>query len=387
MRNITYLFFGGIYMIKLGICMKDYEFAKVLGEAISMTRSIISTTVIVNALTEEEDKDKNNELKKSLSNQDLILLEENMEGWSDKTGSVTGKNDFEYMEELKDKILLLSREKSKINNNKIYRFSRITDICEKIILRYDLVYEKSLHNNKFISINKIISLFSFEGGSGCTSIGIGIAKNLTKYMDKKVCYLSLEEIQTVKKYFKIPEDKKSIEEFSYYFLSNKKVNPDIFLMSDSIGVKTFVPAKGINPLYSFTEEEFEKLIDYLGEYFDYIIIDVGKGNFNKKDWIVCNSSKILLISNTNLLKDIEGKFCEHIRELCNKGLDNSDSCMVIPIRNMFLDEELPSSGECKNKVKIIYRDDNSFNIGDNHIEISMDNSFGMDINELCKELT
>ena len=132
---------------------------------------------------------------------------------------------------------------------------------------------------------RILAFASWEGGAGCSTIAIAAGRELCRYHQKKVLYLSLEEVESTENFFKSYRGAKSLGRYLYY-LFRKQGDPmqkpmlsflDGYVLRDEFGLEAFAPTRGRNPLRELSPEDLFVFLDSLmgsGRY-DTILLDVG----------------------------------------------------------------------------------------------------------------
>lgn len=133
---------------------------------------------------------------------------------------------------------------------------------------------------------RIIAFASFSGGSGCTTVAMAAARELCRFRNRKVLYLSMEDVESTEDYFTEMQDRGSIGEFLYRLLGERSALPgskegvpfpEGYLIKDKFGIEAFKPTGAGNPLRELEEEEMDCFLGAVtgcGR-FDTIIIDMG----------------------------------------------------------------------------------------------------------------
>lgn len=193
----------------------------------------------------------------------------------------------------------------------VYRYSSIKEIFHKVIGKAGI--EKVLDNksrNKSEK-TKTIMVYSPIGGSGKTTVSLGISKQLSD-LNKKVIYVSLQSLQDYQYY---------IHDYEYVANGFDKtlIRKDSNIMAEilnNIGNEGFDYLKAFDgPMmaYGLTDEHYSYLINKIVEsgIYDYIVMDTSSELNNQNIRIMKNVDEIVLIAQ-------QGKYNEcKINQLLN----------------------------------------------------------------------
>lgn len=233
--------------------------------------------------------------------------------------------------------------------------------------------------NKYNGKAKIIYFCSSSGGSGKTSISIGLCQELVRFHDKKVLYLCFEPFESIEKYFEVMDRKSNIDDYLYYLQREKQVDLYKFLIKDSFGVETFKPSYGKNPIYELTADDLMKTIAITSEAgeFDYIICDGYLALSDGEKALLENADKICAVGKmdssqfeeANPTDARESKMEEYLNEELNVSREN-----VIKITNF------APIGMSSSETQIVVSYEENFSA------LNIDKDFGMGIKELSKQI-
>lgn len=355
-------------IINVLLITSDMDYARAFTKALSEDNSSFIFTIL-----NGEEPETTQDLKKF----DLIL--------SDKTL----QNHNEY---------ILLREKRGENFEELqdvkalYKYDTAENISKELTLIYTV---KTGHKflTPLLKKSKIILFCSAEGGTGKTSVALGLAQDLTRFHGKKVLYINYEDIESTSKYFEVQEEK-SITNFLYYLAKGKKTNGiiDSFTVSDDYGVRTFSSSGGRNQLKLLTVEELSQFLNIIQENgdFDYIFIDNDPSLGEENIWLISACDKICKVDKwgNNTKEDCFKKYLGYL--LGDRIFDK-----MIKIVNFF-DKGQRSEVENSDKIFIEYDEDSfSFNEKDHGeeectevmIAINIDRDFGFGIKQLSTKLT
>lgn len=132
---------------------------------------------------------------------------------------------------------------------------------------------------------RIFAFTSWEGGAGCTTAAVSVGRELCRYHQKKVLYLSLEEVESTENFFSSYSGAKSLGRYLYHLFHDREGEEqppqlpflDGYVIRDEFGLEAFAPTRGRNPLRELEPEEFFLFLESLmnsGRY-DTILLDVG----------------------------------------------------------------------------------------------------------------
>ena len=132
---------------------------------------------------------------------------------------------------------------------------------------------------------RIFAFTSWEGGAGCSTAAVAVGRELCRYHQKKVLYLSLEEVESTENFFSSYSGAKSLGRYLYHLFRTEPGEErlpqlpflDGYVIRDEFSMEAFAPTRGRNPLRNLTPEEFFIFLESLmnsGRY-DTILLDVG----------------------------------------------------------------------------------------------------------------
>ncbi len=240
-------------IINVGIFTKDQSYGIALGKKIAQYQPEIFVSIV----DSEQIEDLN-----SQGDFDLIM----MDGPFETTrGKYIG-----LVEKLSD-----SYENDETASYKLYKYGNVKILAAKIQYIYGRLTGRRQINLNSKTI-KMIVFCSPYGGSGVTSVAKGVAEEFTRYMDKKVLYLSMEEIQPEEK----DKDTRSLEEYLYHISKSDSISSYIkpYIIYEKSGFERFKKSGGLNPLYQLDHDAFFAFLNMVsstGRY-DYIFIDSGQ---------------------------------------------------------------------------------------------------------------
>lgn len=279
----------------------------------------------------------------------------------------------------------------------LYRYTRVQEITSDLRYAYSIISGKKKFTKSDIN-SKLIGFFSASGGTGKTAVCIGVAQELAKYYDKKVLYLSFEEVESTTYYLKGGNSNRNISDFLYYLFHHKLENIctfiENFIFTNQYGVEAFYPAMGKNELTQLTSEEILHFIKFLGNSnrYDYIVLDLSETLNEQTLELMESCFKTLIIEKDELVSiektnKILNYFEKTTSEKFNAGLIKVRN-MVISVKEIEDDFNFESRNEELEDPTFlqIENDSSSFLIKESMKEINMDNGFGLGIKEVVRHI-
>lgn len=272
----------------------------------------------------------------------------------------------------------------------IYKYQHIGQIANLLRLAHCNYSKTELLSDETEQSN-IIGVCSSSGGTGCTSIALGICQELTRFYGKKTLYISMEEFESTGSYFPNSCDEtNNLTRFIYGMIhkdANRSRTPLGYMIKDDYGVYAFHPASGRNPLRELNENEFIQFINRITaeKYFTDLIIDCGNGLDNSIVSALQLSSSILHV--TGKIPSIQRKE-NYLRTLENRLATNSTTDIIEVINYYGSDEVdgMESMVEAKITELTIEEDFSSFSDLNGHKVISLDKMFGQGIRDLVQHV-
>lgn len=196
----------------------------------------------------------------------------------------------------------------------LYKYSCISVMTSALRLFYGKL---SGCQNPFISFEKqpfIVGVFSGSGGIGTTAVSIFLARELAERKEKKVLFLSLEELESADVYFKFPQEHGGMGDYLYYLFSEDKKKKyatfySAFQFEDSYGVQLFYPSKSENELCHLSLDEIKVFISSISKIgtYDYIVLDIGNHLSKEMVFWLEHCNQCILLGNGSLLSDQKNK--------------------------------------------------------------------------------
>lgn len=246
---------------------------------------------------------------------------------------------------------------------------------------------RSLHTN-------IIGFYSISGGVGKSVISIGTSRELTRYHDKKVLYLNFEEIPATELYVKYISNNRNVGDYLYYLLERQNEilcsHLNGFVAIDEFGVEFFPSSKGRNDLNYLSKEELIYLIKVLSDScrYDYIIFDMNNNLSEETLALMEQCSQMLLVQNNSPVSIYKSnKLLDFLNE---KNIFEQNRILAVINKTDHLEMDVSYINQkqemnCLTKI-YIERDEGSFQVLNNQLEININHSFGVGIKQIADEI-
>ncbi len=194
-----------------------------------------------------------------------------------------------------------------------------------------------------------IRLFAFvscEGGAGCSTAAVSVGRELCRYHQKRVLYLSLEEVESTENFFSSYSGAKSMGRYLYHLFRSGTGEKDAtqlpfldgYVIRDEFGLETFAPTRGRNPLRELNSEEFFLFLESLmqsGRY-DIILLDVG-GALSPLDLACIElAEKICMIAAAQGSAFREAQYMQYLICRCSEAVTEK----FVKVANRMAEEEL-----------------------------------------------
>lgn len=225
--------------------------------------------------------------------------------------------------EITGKQIFLSEKISQTDKNYedkrfvLYKYSNVRQLAGELLFIYSALTGRRAAPIRNVNA-KIVVFASAQGGAGCTAAAMAYARELRRFHEKRVVYISLEEIESTLSYMEHFLDSKGISDYLYYLFngydSEKFPFLESYIITDPFGVEAFAPSPGRNVLKSLSPDEMQffagAVLDTGG--YDVMVIDAGCSL--EKNVLTCYemANDVYLISREGLDNFKEDRFTEYI---------------------------------------------------------------------------
>ncbi len=370
----------------------DKEYGCVLAKAISGLHKEFEITII----NQEIDLIDGVILHQSWDDFNLILIG----GYPDEIVEAFLKKDSKHkkivvLTEYRTQNVILQSQKSDRRVWYLYKYVKINDMIADLDFILGHITGKKNFSRKSAAAN-MIGFFSISGGTGKSVLSIGTARELSRYHDKKVLYLSFEEMPASELFICNNANNKNISDYLYYLFEKKDENLcsrlSGFVSSDDFGVETFCPSNGRNDLKYLSTEELVYFIKNILDScrYDYLIFDLSSDLSEETLLLMDQCIKIVLIErDCPVSKYKNNKLTAYLNKI--SSIPFGDRFLsVVNKENRYNNEvsmEEPDHFDSKYRKKIhIEKDDNSFYCTRNHLEINMNHAFGVGMKKIADEI-
>jgi cellulose biosynthesis protein BcsQ len=370
---------------KLMIAESDPEYCWALAKAISNINNGFEIHV------------KKLESKTEFKDYDLILTE----GYSEEflKNMIQDPSSFEYFVILTEDRTEDLKHQSQCDDERFWRIFKYQDL--ELIMSDLKFIISSVTGRKKIYRNDIetslIGFFGSCGGAGRSVMAIATSKELVHHHNKRVLYLSFEEISATERYFGRDSGTRNSSDYLYFLLDKKNESIcshiDSFLCKDEYGVETLLPSEGRNDLSLLGQDELERFIQSISgtKRYDYIIMDLKNDLAEQTLRLVDMCSRLVVVRSSDAISKFKTEKMFRFMETTG-ALDrhqdhilvtnrSSDNAAVDSLQN---DEKeiLPKSPHHIS----VEEDRNSFRFRGERIEIDICRSLGLGIKRIAEEI-
>lgn len=367
-------------IIRLLIIYEDKEYGTTLGKAISsLHRDFLITVDSFEKFSKQE----------FLKNYDLILVEgRQMQALNFSTANPVILLGEEVCEKLDKQLISMDSNSDALH---LCKFTKVSQLVKDLRYIYGYITGKTNVAKDNIS-TKVIGFLSASGGTGKSVISISVARDLAKYQDKSVLYVSFDAFSATAFYNKNSPSNRCIGDYLYYLFNKDKENLcsyiDSFVFSDEYGVNTFISLSGINELNQLNREELSHFFETIlaSNRYEYVIIDMACQLSDPYIFLMGLCSKLFLIESNCPSSTYKSRnFIDYFDQI--KDVISVDDNLIRVVNkvasNGFSQESLLLEEET---LITIERDDNSFHYEEDYLNISINHLFGMGIKKVVNEI-
>ncbi len=273
----------------------------------------------------------------------------------------------------------------------LYKYAKVSNMIRDLYFIHGILTGKKTAYS-FLK-TQMIGFFSISGGVGKTALAISFSRELARYRDKKVLYLSFEEMPATELFFGIPQNPRNIGDYLYYLLQRQDENLwshlDGFVVRDEYGVETFCSSAGRNDLRYLSKEELAYLINVLYDCcrYDYIICDFNNDLSDETLKMIDQCSKTVMIQSDNPVS-------EYKTNKLNAFFKKQDSMRFPDDFVYVMNRSRPNVQRSYQKHRTaampmtIYceNDCDSFCLSGEHLEVSINHDYGIGIKKLADHI-
>ena len=260
--------------IRIGIIAGDKDYAMALASGMTdIRRDLIVDILPITGVDSGQHSGMDTIVGMDATGTDIFLVEEQM-----ARNTPAGENTVILCREKADQIM-----DRKNGMYKIWRYSNIRDIVSSIMYIYTWVYGRHVAYVEKGTV-RFYGFLSPCGGTGCTSVAMGVAQELKRFHGRNVMYISMEQISSVSEYMRSESGGRTIAEYLYHSLGRNKdvwrmedVPVDSFLSRSSSGVEALTGSPGRNPVPYLDVDDISQFMSSIvksGRY-DTVVIDAG----------------------------------------------------------------------------------------------------------------
>lgn len=373
---------------KLLLAEKDMEYGRAFARAISNLHNEFEVTIVN---LEENCSEKYCD-KLKFCDYDLILLG----GFPNEIAETIGEqiSSCDRIVILTDHItetLMKQAENQEQHFWYLFKFGNVNDLISDLNYLIAFVTGKKSYLKKRFAPD-LIGYYGCCGGVGKSVIAIGTSRELSRYHDKKVLYLSFEEIPATELFIRNNPMSRSIGDYLYYLLEKQNEcfcsHMGGFVSSDEFGVESFYPSKGRNDLNDLTQEELIYMLKFISDSnrYDFIALDLNSSLTKETIFLMTLCSKIILIENNNPVSKFKSKKLIAYLTKLSAFIDKNRFLLVENQSSATESEGYEEIYDTCYKTIYIEKEDNSFRYALNHMDIDIYHTFGIGIKKIADEI-
>lgn len=240
----------------------------------------------------------------------------------------------------------------------------------------------------------LIGFFGISGGTGKTAAALGVSRELSRYHDKKILYLSFEEIPATELMINGHSQNRNIGDYLYFLIEKNNESLcsrlDSFTISDEYGVETFSPTGGRNDLNELTRDELIHFLKVISDScrYDHIIFDLKNDLSAETMYLLSLCRRIVVVQTDDPISRFKTRKLETY--LSMSDIENPDGRFILIVNrtnSVNPDQGDSDSGSLKIRNKIyIENDENSFHSAPGHFGIDITHAFGIGVGKVVDEL-
>jgi cellulose biosynthesis protein BcsQ len=374
---------------KILLADKDMEYGRAFARAVSMIHSEFEITL------SELDVFNKEEMADSIEFQDFDLILTG--GYSDDTNNYIQAQiaDNKRIVILKDNpVASLSKQSEEVNPFwYLFKYTEISLIISDLNFLIGIMTgKKSLLKKN--TAPELIGFYSISGGTGRTVISLSTSRELARYHDKKILYLSFDDLPATEFLVVCHQNNRNIGDYLYFLFEKKNEllcsRLESFTVFDEYGVETISPTGGRNDLNELTREELIQFLKIISDScrYDFIILDLNSDLSDKTLFLLSLCRKNILVQNDDPISRFKTRKLEAYLSI--SAMKKIKESFILTTNNALStssDQEDSSTGSLPYRKEIyIERDDNSFQTMRDHMDMDITHGFGMGIAKIADEI-
>ncbi|MBQ0079277.1 MAG: hypothetical protein KBS66_05220 [Eubacterium sp.] len=251
----------------------------------------------------------------------------------------------------------------------------------------------------------LLGFASSVGGAGCTTLAMAVAQEMSRFHDKRVFYISLEELESTGEFIKTHVGMRTLSYYLYNLFKDRKMKGLIvrdgnhqfrpfmesYVIRDDFGVEAFQPTKGRNPLVDISSEEICVFIESImncGRY-DVIIVDTGCGLSEAAVTCLEMAEKITYVTGPGNHVQRETNSIQYL--MCVAGEDMARKMIKVVNKSKNSAMEAFFAGDDAGRCDIVDTaleiEETVVSVRENQVtKILLDGAFGQSINTLTEKI-
>lgn len=224
-----------------------------------------------------------------------------------------------------------------LNINKLFKYTSVKEIFNEVISK-----SKSVNGfeSQIINEPRIVLIYSASGGTGKTTLALGMSSCLTKNY-KRVLYLNADNLQSFSHLLK---NTSSISNSEVYANLNQSSNNAYAVLKPSLRKEIFnyiPPFKSALMSIGLDYSIYEKIAigAKKSDDYDFIIIDADKTFDEDKARLINIADKVIIVTNqtvnsvvatNNLVSNINRAASDKYIYICNEFCEEEDNALISP---------------------------------------------------------
>ncbi|MDF2655122.1 MAG: ParA family protein [Bacillota bacterium] len=269
----------------------------------------------------------------------------------------------------------------------IYKYATVSDILNDLNFLYAYLTGKKIVNS-YLS-TALIGVLGVSGGAGTSTVAIGLARELSRFHDKKIMFLTFEEFPATELVVKFGPGRRRIGDYLYYLFEKNDEeicsHLDGFTTQDNFGVSFFCPSTGKNELCCLSKDDIDYFIKHLTDSsrYDYIVLDLNHGITPETQQLLTYCSRIVMVHKNDPIS--LHKLRKSI-DFLNKREQSFSEEKLLHVSNLNRSEHQLTGNDSTGleKLIVIDHDENSFSYNGEELDIEISQTFGTGIKQIAQ---